>query len=171
MRMFFAIFFALNLANLSNLSAIDGVPERKYLLNSYYNPNRLVFRLSKYSFECSMLGVSVPYYSFKHPCNNERFRNMSHLTIGYMQNNLNLEQMYSVRVVNGYCLVAYSNVVLNEKMVADGFAVVNPSGAGGFNGGLYLQKLQFLQSTAKAQKLGLWNSFYDDMQCFSEIYK
>lgn len=171
MRMFFAIFFALNLANLSNLSAIDGIPERKYLLNSYYNPNRLVFRLSKYSFECSMLGASVPYYSAKNPCNNERFRNMSHLTIGYMQNNLNLEQMYSVRVVNGYCLVAYSNVVLNEKMVADGFAVVNPRGAGGFNGGLYLQKLQFLQSTAKAQKLGLWNSFYDDMQCFSEVYK
>ena len=88
-----------------------------------------------------------------------------------MQNNLNLEQMYSVRVVNGYCLVAFGNVVLNEKIVADGFAVVNPSGANGFNGGLYLQKLQFLQSNAKAQKLGLWNSFYDDMQCFSEVYK
>lgn len=154
-----------------NLGAIDGIPERKYLLNSYYNPNRLVFRLSKYSFECSMLGVSVPYYSAQNPCNNNRFRNMSHLTIGYMQNNLNLEQLYSVRVVNDYCIVAYSNVVLNEKMVADGFAVVNPNGTQGFNSGLYLEKLQFLQSTAKAQKLGLWNSFYNEMQCFSESYK
>ena len=168
MRIFFAVLFVMNV---SNLGAIDGAIERKYLLNSYYNPNRLVFRLSKYSFECSMLGVSVPYFSAKHPCNNARFRNMSHLTIGYMQNNLNLEQMYSVRVVNGYCLVAFGNVVLNEKIVADGFAVVNPSGANGFNGGLYLQKLQFLQSNAKAQKLGLWNSFYDDMQCFSEVYR
>lgn len=88
-----------------------------------------------------------------------------------MQNNLNLEQMYSVRVVNGYCLVAYSNVVLNEKMVADGFAVVNKDGAEVFNNGLYLQKLRQMQSIAKAQKLGLWNSFYDEMQCFSESYK
>ena len=162
-------FIATNL--MPNLNAIDGIPERKYLLNSYYNPNRLVFRLSKYSFECSMLGASVPYFSAKNPCNNEKFRIMSHLTIGYMQNNLNLEQMYSVRVVNGYCLIAYSNVVLNEKMVADGFAVVNKDGAGAFNNGLYLQKMRRLQSIAKAQKLGLWNSFYDEMQCFSESYE
>ena len=88
-----------------------------------------------------------------------------------MQNNLNLEQMYSVRVVNGYCLVGYGNALLNEKMVADGFAVVNPKGAGAFNNGLYLEKMRRLQSIAKAQKLGLWNSFYNEMQCFSEIYK
>lgn len=163
MRIFFAMIVALNLANLTNLSAIDGIPERKYLLNSYYNPNRLVFRLSKYSFECSMLGVSVPYFSAKHPCNNERFRNMSHLTIGYMQNNLNLEQMYSVRVVNGYCLVAYSNVVLNEKIVADGFAVVNKKGVDS----AFLEKLDMLQNLAKERRAGLWNSFQNEMECFS----
>lgn len=163
MRIFFAIFFALNLANLTNLSAIDGVPERKYLLNSYYNPNRLVFRLSKYSFECSMLGVSVPYFSAKHPCNNKRFRNMSHLTIGYMQNNLNLEQAYSVRVVNGFCLVAYGNITLNEKIVADGFAVVNKKGVDS----AFLEKLDILQNLAKERKAGLWNSFQNEMECFS----
>lgn len=167
MRIFFAAFFALNLTNLTNLSAIDGIPERKYLLNSYYNPNRLVFRLSKYSFECSMLGASVPYYSAKNPCNNERFRNMSHLAIGYMQNNLNLEQMYSVRVVNGYCLVAWGNTTLNEKIIADGFAVVNKNGADS----ALLEKLNNLQSLAKAHKKGLWNSFYDEMECFSGAYK
>lgn len=150
------------------MSAIDGVPNRKYLLNSYYNPNRLVFRLSKYSFECSMLGVSVPYFSFNHACNSEKFRNMSHLTIGYMQNNLNLEQMYSVRVVNGYCLVGYSNIVLNEKIIADGFAVLNRKG---LNDAFLAQKLEILQSNARAQKKGLWNSFYDEMQCFSEVYQ
>lgn len=168
MRIIALLIFALFAPNF--LNAIDGVPERKYLLNSYYNPNRLVFRLSKYSFECSMLGVSVPYYS-NHTCNNERFAKMSHLTIGYMQNNLNLEQLYSVRMVNGYCLVAYSNVVLNEKMVADGFAVVNPNGATSFSNGLYLSKLYQMQNTAKSHKLGLWNSFYNEMQCFSEMYK
>lgn len=163
MRIFFAIFFALNLANLTNLSAIDGIPERKYLLNSYYNPNRLVFRLSKYSFECSMLGVSVPYYSAKNPCNNERFRNMSHLTIGYMQNNLNLEQAYSVRVVNGFCLVAYGNITLNEKIIADGFAVVNKKGVDS----AFLEKLDMLQNLAKERRAGLWNSFQNEMECFS----
>lgn len=167
MRIFFAVIVALNLANLTNLSAIDGIPERKYLLNSYYNPNRLVFRLSKYSFECSMLGVSVPYFSFKHPCNNERFRNMSHLTIGYMQNNLNLEQAYSVRVVNGFCLVAYSNITLNEKIVADGFAVVNKKGVDS----AFLEKLDMLQNLAKERKAGLWNSFQNEMKCFEENYK
>lgn len=166
MRMFFAIFFALNVANLTNLSAIDGIPERKYLLNSYYNPNRLVFRLSKYSFECSMLGVSVPYFSFKHPCNNERFRNMSHLAIGYMQNNLNLEQMYSVRVVNGFCLVAWGNITLNEKIIADGFAVVNKKGVDS----AFLEKLDILQNLAKERKAGLWNSFANEMECFGESY-
>lgn len=160
MRIFFAVFFALNL---SNLSAIDGIPERKYLLNSYYNPNRLVFRLSKYSFECSMLGVSVPYFSTKHPCNNERFRNMSHLTIGYMQNNLNLEQAYSVRVVNGFCLVAYGNITLNEKIIADGFAVVNKKGVDS----AFLEKLDMLQNLAKERRAGLWNSFQNEMECFS----
>lgn len=163
MRIFFVMIVALNLANLTNLSAIDGVPERKYLLNSYYNPNRLVFRLSKYSFECSMLGVSVPYFSFKHPCNNERFRNMSHLTIGYMQNNLNLEQAYSVRVVNGFCLVAYGNITLNEKIVADGFAVVNKKGVDS----AFLEKLDMLQNLAKERRAGLWNSFKNEMECFS----
>ena len=167
MRIFFAMIFALNLANLTNLSAIDGIPERKYLLNSYYNPNRLVFRLSKYSFECSMLGVSVPYFSAKHPCNNERFRNMSHLTIGYMQNNLNLEQAYSVRVVNGFCLVAYGNIVLNEKIIADGFAVVNKNGVDS----AFLEKLDMLQNLAKERRTGLWNSFQNEMECFEENYK
>lgn len=167
MRIFFAVIVALNLANLTNLSAIDGIPERKYLLNSYYNPNRLVFRLSKYSFECSMLGVSVPYFSAKHPCNNERFRNMSHLTIGYMQNNLNLEQAYSVRVVNGFCLVAYGNITLNEKIVADGFAVVNKKGVDS----AFLEKLDMLQNLAKERRAGLWNSFQNEMECFEENYK
>lgn len=163
MRIFFALIVALNLANLTNLSAIDGIPERKYLLNSYYNPNRLVFRLSKYSFECSMLGVSVPYFSAKHPCNNERFRNMSHLTIGYMQNNLNLEQAYSVRVVNSYCLVAHGNITLNEKIIADGFAVVNKKGVDS----AFLEKLDMLQNLAKERRAGLWNSFQNEMECFS----
>lgn len=167
MRIFFVMIVALNLANLTNLSAIDGIPERKYLLNSYYNPNRLVFRLSKYSFECSMLGVSVPYFSAKHPCNNERFRNMSHLTIGYMQNNLNLEQAYSVRVVNGFCLVAHGNITLNEKIVADGFAVVNKKGVDS----AFLEKLDILQNLAKERKAGLWNSFQNEMECFEENYK
>ncbi|MGX3010672.1 thermonuclease family protein [Helicobacter sp. 23-1044] len=164
----FALLVAFIIANLvSNLCAIDGIPERKYLLNSYYNPNRLVFRLSKYSFECSMLGASVPYFSAKNPCNNEKFRIMSHLTIGYMQNNLNLEQMYSVRVVNGYCLIAYSNALLNEKMVADGFAVVNKDGVDS----AFLEKMLHLQNLAQERKAGLWNSFYNEMQCFSESYK
>lgn len=167
MRIFFVMIVALNLANLTNLSAIDGVPERKYLLNSYYNPNRLVFRLSKYSFECSMLGVSVPYFSAKHPCNNERFRNMSHLTIGYMQNNLNLEQAYSVRVVNGFCLVAHGNITLNEKIIADGFAVVNKKGVDS----AFLEKLDMLQNLAKERRAGLWNSFQNEMECFEENYK
>ena len=70
----FALLVAFIATNLTpNLCAIDGIPERKYLLNSYYNPNRLVFRLSKYSFECSMLGASVPYFSAKNPCNSEKF--------------------------------------------------------------------------------------------------
>lgn len=168
MRMFFAIFFALNVVNLTNLSAIDGVPERKYLLNSYYNPNRLVFRLSKYSFECSMLGVSVPYYSFKHPCNNERFRNMSQLAIGYMQNNLNLEQIYSVRVVNGFCLVAWGNITLNEKIVADGYAVVNKRGVSDAH---FLERLNAAQNLAKERRAGLWNSFADEMECFSGAHR
>lgn len=163
MRIFFAVIVALNLANLTNLSAIDGMIERKYLLNSYYNPNRLVFRLSKYSFECSMLGVSVPYFSAKHPCNNERFRNMSHLTIGYMQNNLNLEQAYSVRVVNGFCLVSWGNITLNEKIIADGFAVVNKKGVDS----AFLEKLDMLQNLAKERRAGLWNSFQNEMECFS----
>lgn len=167
MRIFFAVIVALNLSNLTNLSAIDGIPERKYLLNSYYNPNRLIFRLSKYSFECSMLGVSVPYFSAKHPCNNERFRNMSHLTIGYMQNNLNLEQAYSVRVVNGFCLVAYGNITLNEKIIADGFAVVNKKGVDS----AFLEKLDMLQNLAKERRAGLWNSFQNEMECFEENYK
>lgn len=150
-----------------NLNAIDGQLERKFLLNSYYNPNRLVFRLSKYSFECSMLGVSVPFYSVKNACNSDVFRNMSHLTIGYMQNNLHLEQLYSVRVVNGFCLVAYGNTLLNEKIIADGFAVVNKNGVKDMS---FLERLQILQNIAKEHKKGLWNSFYDEMQCFSESY-
>lgn len=150
-----------------NLNAIDGQLERKFLLNSYYNPNRLVFRLSKYSFECSMLGVSVPFYSVRNACNSDVFRNMSHLTIGYMQNNLHLEQLYSVRVVNGFCLVAYGNTLLNEKIIADGFAVVNKNGVKDMS---FLERLQILQNIAKEHKKGLWNSFYDEMQCFSESY-
>lgn len=150
-----------------NLNAIDGQLERKFLLNSYYNPNRLVFRLSKYSFECSMLGVSVPFYGVKNACNSDVFRNMSHLTIGYMQNNLHLEQLYSVRVVNGFCLVAYGNTLLNEKIIADGFAVVNKNGVKDMS---FLERLQILQNIAKEHKKGLWNSFYDEMQCFSESY-
>lgn len=150
-----------------NLNAIDGQLERKFLLNSYYNPNRLVFRLSKYSFECSMLGVSVPFYGVKNACNSDVFRNMSHLTIGYMQNNLHLEQLYSVRVVNGFCLVAYGNTLLNEKIIADGFAVVNKNGVKDMG---FLERLQILQNIAKEHKKGLWNSFYDEMQCFSESY-
>lgn len=152
---------------LCEISGIDGQMERKYLLNSYYNPNRLVFRLSKYAFECSMLGVSVPYYSVTHSCNNEKFRNMSHLTIGYMQNNLNLEQLYSVRVVNGFCLVAFGNTTLNEKIIADGFAVVNKNGV---KDGYFLEKLQILQNMAKDNKKGLWNSFQNEMECFAESF-
>lgn len=152
---------------LCEINGFDGQMERKFLLNSYYNPNRLVFRLSKYSFECSMLGVSVPFYSVNNACNSDIFRNMSHLTIGYMQNNLHLEQLYGVRIVNGFCIVAYQNTTLNEKMIADGFAVVNKNGVKDV---IFLEKLQILQNLAKEHKKGLWNSFYNEMQCFSELY-
>ena len=83
-----------------------------------------------------------------------------------MQNNLNLEQMYSVRVVNGYCLVAFGNVVLNEKIVADGFAVVNKNGVDS----ALLEKLHTLQNLAQERRVGLWNSFYDEMECFKEAH-
>lgn len=80
-----------------------------------------------------------------------------------MQNNLNLEQSYSVRVVNGFCLVAYGNITLNEKIVADGFAVVNKNGVDS----AFLEKLDMLQNLAKERRVGLWNSFQNEMECFS----
>lgn len=84
-----------------------------------------------------------------------------------MQNNLHLEQLYSVRIVNGFCIVAYQNTTLNEKMIADGFAVVNKNGV---KDAFFLEKLQILQNLAREHKKGLWNSFYNEMQCFSELY-
>ncbi len=141
---------------------IDGLPERKYLLNSYYNPNRLVFRLGRGSFECSMLGVIVPYFSAQNPCNSPKMRVMSHQSIGYMQNVLNLEQLYGVRVVGGYCVVADGNAVLNERIVRDGFGVVSKNGDAAF-----LERLRALQESAKASRAGLWRDFAPEMECLA----
>lgn len=141
--------------------------EPKYLLNSYYNPNRLVFRLHKNSFECSMLGIVVPFYGNANQCLNPNFKKMSHLSIGYMQNNLDLEQLYGVNIVNGFCIVSYRNIILNEKIVKDGYAVVNKNGV---NDGEFLDRLLELQNIAMKNRFGLWNSFYSDMECLKDNY-
>lgn len=140
----------------------------KYLLNSYYNPNRLVFRLSSSVFECPLLGVSVPYYITNNQCMSESFMLISNLAIGFFQNNLNLEQMYDVKIIDGYCLVSYGNTNFNEKIIIDGYGVVNASS---ISNPTLLNKLLYLENLAIENKLGLWNSFYKEMQCFKDIYK
>ncbi|RDU62663.1 thermonuclease family protein [Helicobacter sp. MIT 14-3879] len=141
--------------------------EPKYLLNSYYNPNRLVFRLNSNAFECSMLGVVVPFYGNSNKCLNETFKKMSNLTIGYMQNNLDMEQLYGVRIINGFCIISFRNIILNEKIISDGYAVVNK---GFVNDSEFLDRLLYLQDIAINNKKGLWNNFYNEMQCLKDSY-
>lgn len=141
--------------------------ESKFILNSYFNPNRLIFRLNKGSFECSMLGVVVPFYGGDNKCISEEFRKMSHLSIGYMENNLNLEQSYGLSVINGYCVLSYANINFNEKIIKDGYAVVNKASV---NDDMILERLLYLQDVAIQSKAGLWNSFYDEMECLRETY-
>lgn len=141
--------------------------EYKFLLNSYYNPNRLVFRLSQGSFECSLLGVAVPFYGNDNQCLVESFRKMSHQSIGYFQNNLHLEQRYSLKIDNGFCILSYSNINFNEKVIKDGYGVVNKDG---IRDTTFLNRLLYLQELAKKTKAGLWNSFYEEMECFEDSY-
>ncbi|RAX52708.1 hypothetical protein CCY99_06990 [Helicobacter sp. 16-1353] len=141
--------------------------EGKFLLNSYYNPNRLVFRLAKSSFECSLLGVAVPFYGRDNQCIVESFKKMSHQSIGYFQNNLNLEQLYSVRIENGFCILSYGNTNFNEKIIKDGYGVVNKNGILDME---FLNRLLYLQDLAIKNRNGLWNSFYNEMDCFKNSY-
>ncbi len=148
------------------LSMTFGI-EYKLLLNSYHNPNRLVFRLNGSSFECSLLGVVIPFYSNENKCINDKFRKMSNLSIGFFQNNLNLEQLYSVSFENGFCIVKYRNFNLSEEIIKSGYGVVNTKSI--FNNEL-LDKLLYLQNIAIENRAGLWNSFYDEMECFRDSY-
>lgn len=139
----------------------------KLLLNSYYNPNRLVFRLHKSAIQCSLLGVAVPFYSNNNQCVSEEFRKMSNLSIGFFQNNLDLEQLYSVSIENGFCVVKYKNLILNEEIIKAGYGVVNSNGVLDSD---FLDRLLHLQSVAIENRNGLWNSFYDEMECFRDSY-
>ena len=137
----------------------------KLLLNSYYNPNRLVFRLHKGAFECSLLGVVVPFYN--NQCQSENLKKMSNLSIGFFQNNLDLEQLYSVSIRNGFCVVKYKNLNLNEEIIKAGYGVVNKSSVEDLE---FLGRLLDLENLAIKNKAGLWNSFYDEMECFRDSY-
>lgn len=139
----------------------------KFLLNSYYNPNRLVFRLDKGVFECSLLGVAIPFYGQSNKCLSENFKKMSHLSIGFFQNNLNLEQMYDVEINNGFCIVRYANINLNEKIIKDGYGTVNKQGIKDL---VFLNKLLYFQDLAIKNESGLWHSFYKEMDCFKDLY-
>lgn len=142
--------------------------DNKFLLNDYHNPNRLVFRLAKGTFECSLLGVAVPYYG--NQCSVESSHNfvqMSHLSIGYFENNLNFEQYYSLKVQDGYCAVSYGNVNFSEKIIKDGYGVVNSNGVSDKN---LLERLQILQDRARENQVGLWRDFYDEMECFKDLF-
>ena len=139
----------------------------KLLLNSYYNPNRLVFRLSSGAVECSLLGVAVPFYGSNNKCLNENFKKMSNLSIGFLQNNLDLEQFYSVSIRNGFCVVKYKNLILNQELIKAGYGVVNKDGVQDLE---FLDRLLYLENLAIENRAGLWNSFYDDMECFRDSY-
>lgn len=141
--------------------------EAKFLLNSYYNPNRLVFRLTKGSFECSLLGVAVPFYGKNNQCLVESFKKMSHLSIGFFQNNLNLEQLYGVKIENGFCIVSYGNINFNEEIIKEGYGVVNKNGVLNTE---FLNRLLYLQDLAMKERAGLWHSFYEEMDCFKDSY-
>lgn len=140
--------------------------EYKLLINDYYNPNRLVFRLTKGTFECSMLGVVVPYYSNTNECNTPAFKKMSYFSIGFFQNTLNLEQIYNVDIQDGYCIVKYGNKVLNEQVIVQGYGVVNTTNVSG----VMLERLLELQSIAIQENRGLWADFSDEMNCFRGLY-
>lgn len=148
------------------ISIVFGI-EYKLLLNSYYNPNRLVFRLYKGAFECSLLGVAVPFYGDSNKCVNDKFRKMSNLSIGFFQNNLDLEQLYSVSFENGFCIVKYNNLNLSEEIIKSGYGVVNSNGVLNSE---FLDRLLHLQNLAIENRVGLWNSFYDEMECFRDSY-
>lgn len=148
------------------ISIVFGL-EYKLLLNSYYNPNRLVFRLYKGAFECSLLGVAVPFYGDSNKCVNDKFRKMSNLSIGFFQNNLDLEQLYSVSFENGFCIVKYKNLNLSEEIIKSGYGVVNSNGVLNSE---FLDRLLHLQNLAIENRVGLWNSFYDEMECFRDSY-
>ena len=141
--------------------------EYKLLLNSYFNPNRLVFRLYKGAFECSLLGVIVPFYDSNNKCINKKFKKMSNLSIGFFQNNLDLEQLYSINIKNGFCVVKYKNLNLNEEVIKAGYGVVNRNGV---QDSEFLDRLLYLQNLAIENRVGLWNSFYDEMECFRDSY-
>lgn len=142
---------------------------KKYLLNSYYNPNRIVFRLSSGVFECSLLGVVVPYYNNTIQCGTQQsLIYMSNLSIGFFQNHLNLEQLYDVSVINGYCSVNYGNSNFNERIIKDGYGIVN---AKGIDNQMFLDKLLNLENIAMENKLGFWKDFYNEMQCFKRLYQ
>ena len=154
----FSIFVSVSLLGASN--------SNKFILNSYYNPNRLVFRLNRNSFECSLFGVVIPYYGDSN-CDSKNFKIMSNLAIGFMQNNLNLEQLYNVDFVNGYCVVSYSNINFNEKIIMDGYGVVNQGSVVDID---MRSRFLYLQDIAMNNKTGLWNSFYDEMICIKNAY-
>lgn len=147
-------------------NAVFGI-DYKLLLNSYSNPNRLIFRLPSGAFECSLLGVAVPFYGNDNKCLNDNFKKMSNLSIGFFQNNLDLEQLYSVSINNGFCLVKYKNLDLNQEIIKAGYGVVNRAGIKDFE---FLNKLLYLQNLASENRVGLWNSFYDEMECFRDSY-
>ena len=149
-----------------SISLLGAGTSNKFILNSYYNPNRLVFRLNRNSFECSFFGVVIPYYGNSN-CDSENFKVMSNLSIGFMQNNLNLEQLYDVSFVNGYCVVSYSNINFNEKIIMSGYGVVNQGSVVDAN---TRTRFLYLQDIAMNNKNGLWNSFYDEMNCMKDSY-
>lgn len=145
-------------------------PAQKFLLNDYYHPNRLVFRtIPKGSFKCSLFGVVVPYVKESciiSPSARENFRKISNLAIGYMQNNLDLEQMYSVSFVDGFCVVRFRGEVLNEKIIKDGFGILS-NYRGGANPAL-IERLSELESIASEHQLGLWKDFRNELECLRE---
>ena len=148
-----------------SLSLLDARTD-KFILDSYYNPNRLAFKLSKDSFKCSFFGVVVPYYG-NSACNFENFKRMSNLTIGFLQNNLNLGQLYDISIIDGYCVVSYGNVNFNEKIIMNGYGVVNQKAILDVD---LLNRYLYLQNIAINSKSGLWNSFYNEMNCLKNDY-
>ena len=140
---------------------------KKYLLNGYYNPNRIIFKLSNRVFECSLMGVTVPYYNNTSKCNRQKsLAHMSNPSIGFFQNHLNLEQLYDVEIIDGYCIVKYNNINFNEKIIMSGYGIVNVKS---INNQTLLDRFLYLENLAIENKMGLWNHFYDEMQCLRDI--